>query len=56
MPEPERGERRTPDHPTGQDKGTRDILFLETFNALCCLIRKVDTRTLNAKSAFHVAA
>ena len=31
------------------------LVFLETFNVLCCLIRKVDKRTLNAKSAFHFA-
>ena len=32
------------------------VAILETFNAPCCLIRKVDKRTLNAKSAFHTAA
>src|SRR3954469_1967016 len=29
---------------------------LETFEALRCLIRKVDKRTLNARSAFHTTA
>ena len=42
--------------PQGIRGDQREIVFLETFDALCCLIRKVDTRTLNAKSAFHVAA
>jgi hypothetical protein len=31
------------------------LVFLETFDVLRCLIRKVDKRTLNAKSAFHFA-
>src|SRR3569833_3383282 len=30
--------------------------ILETFEALRCLIRKVDKRTLNARSAFHTTA
>ena len=40
----------------GVVRGFRAGQILETFEALCCLIRKVDKRTLNAKSAFHTAA
>ena len=48
----ERGKSRK----TGQSGARKVSRILETFEALCCLIRKVDKRTLNAKSAFHLAA